>query len=155
MSYTDLVKVARKVIRTLDRLKLPSKPVIVFDIDNILLDSAKTIIYPIFNIYNYARMLNITIAIITSRFGTKSIVEDTIKELKSNGIDTDGFLYFRNPSKIDYLKFKNSARANIVKRGYNIIMTLGCNDLDITGNNTGYGVKIPICEDANNDFYLV
>ena len=154
MSYTDLVKVARKVIRTLDRLKLPSKPVIVFDIDNILLDSAKTIIYPIFNIYNYARMLNITIAIITSRFGTQSVVKDTIKELKSNGIDTDGFLYFRNPSKIDYLKFKNSARANIVKRGYNIIMTLGCNDLDITGNNTGYGVKIPICEDTD-DFYLV
>ena len=140
----ELVKISRNAIRTLDNIILPNNPVIVFDIDNTLLDSKREIIDPIRVIYYYACMLGITVMIITSRPGTPEVVNWTQNRLMEEGICKVKFYYFRKPENKNCLKFKENARRNIHKRGFNVVMSLGDQDYDISGKYAGIGVKIPI-----------
>jgi len=136
----ELVKISRNAIRTLDNIILPNNPVIVFDIDNTLLDWKRELIKPISVIYHYACMLGITVMIITSRPGTPEVINWTQSRLMEEGICEVKFYYFRKPDNKNCLKFKENARQNIHKRGFNVVMSLGDQDYDISGEYAGIGI---------------
>lgn len=148
----DLVKTSRYAIRILDTIKLNDKSVIVFDIDSTLIDSDNNVIQPIFTIYQYARMLNIKIVIITSRAGTPYVVDFTKKQLKDCGIIDIMLYYFRSPYKYNSWEFKRNARLNVHEKGYDIVMSIGDQDWDISGDYTGYGIKVPT-NNIYDDYY--
>lgn len=139
-----LTEISRYAIHTLDSITLPPNPVIVFDIDLTLLDNNNLVIKPIRVVYYYALMLGIKVVIITSRSGTKEVIELTRQQLNTAGITDISYWYFRNPSKYNNWSFKRKSRMNLHERGYNIVMSLGDQDWDIKNGYTGIGIKIPI-----------
>ena len=150
--YPKIVFEVRKAIKILDKLEYPKNPVIVFDIDNTLINHSKELIVPIYIIYLYASMLGITLAIITGRKGTPKNIEKTKLELHNMSIRDIGFLYFRPVNKPDCRRFKQKARLNIHERGYNIIMSIGDQDSDIEGEHTGIKIKVPTPPSHFGDF---
>lgn len=139
----EITAIARYAIRMLDSIELPYKPAIVFDIDFTLLDRYNNIIEHIRMIYYYACMLGITVVIITSRAGTKEVIELTQNIMSSYGLTEIRFWYFRKPDNYNNWSFKRNSRSDVHKRGYTIIMSIGDSDWDITGDYTGIGIKIP------------
>lgn len=141
--YNQINEISYKIIQHLDYMKLPYNPVVVFDIDNILLHSNGTSITPMLKVYNHVKKIGISPIIITNRLGILPIIEFTKNQLKNCGIDGYKSLYFRHPNKIDnpYM-YKKKARYNIHERGMNIIMTIGDKKSDI-GYYGGFGIIIP------------
>ena len=140
----ELVNIARFAIRNLDNLQLPSNPAIIFDIDNTLLHTDLTLIKPVYMIYLYALMLGIKVIIITNRYGSQYIIDETKKELENVGINDITDFYFRKKEINNPWKFKRHARLNVLQRGYNIVMSVGDQDWDIENSTGGISVKIPI-----------
>lgn len=142
--HNELVKVARFAIRGLDIIQLPQNPVIIFDIDNTLLHDDLTLIKPVYMIYLYALMLGIKVIVITNRYGSKHVIDQTQKELTNVGIHDITDIYFRRKEINNPWKFKRSARLNVLQRGYNIVMSVGDQDWDIENSTGGISVKVPI-----------
>lgn len=137
-----VVDVARHAIRTLDHTNIENNDVIVFDVDETLLDSNYNVITPILNVYFYARMIGIKIAIITAR--DEQIFETTKEQLYKAGITHVDFYYFRSANMLNPWTYKHNARIHLIMQGYRIIMSIGDQDWDIIGNEIGVGVKVPI-----------
>ena len=140
----DITNISRHSIRYLDNLKLPENPAIVFDIDNTLIDNTGKCIIPIAVLYHYAKMLGISPIIITSRVAIKNIIDYTLYQLKLYGILDYKLLFMRKNEQTDNWIFKQKSRKNAHDRGFNIIMSVGDSEWDITNGYTGYGVKIPL-----------
>jgi hypothetical protein len=138
-----LIELARYATRILDSIDLPDKPVIVFDVDSTLMDHENQVIKPIRTIYHYARMLGITVVIITSRVGNAEVINITRQQLKAAGVDEVGFWYFRKSTTYNHWSFKHNARLNIHERGFTVVMSLGDAPWDI-GEYGGIGMLVPI-----------
>jgi predicted secreted acid phosphatase len=111
-----------------------------FDIDDTLLTISGKKIKSIINLLNYAKRQGFVIIIITARedLGTNF----TIKQLYENQINYDR-LYLRPKNKDPY-SFKTNLKESIYKT-YNIpfVMSVGDQWLDVSGNYSGYGLKLP------------
>lgn len=146
--HSMLERVATSMKGTLDSLTLPNNPVIVFDVDNTLIDNYGKPLLPIIDIYHYARKKGIHIVIITARVGTPENIEYTRHQLRSYGIDNYLYMYFRHPQKgsdaTAQTKFKLLSRQNIHERGHTVIMSVGDMPWDI-GEYGGYGFQVPSC----------
>jgi hypothetical protein len=137
-----LTDIARYAIRTLDSLDLPDRPAIVFDVDSTLLDPENKVIKPIRTIYHYARMLGLSVIIITSRAGIQEVIDLTWQQLKVAGITDIEFCYFRQPTTYNNWSFKRNSRLNIHERGFTVVMSLGDEPWDI-GEYGGVGIIVP------------
>ena len=153
--YLTLVNIANRCIYLLSKIHNNKKPVVVFDIDNTLLDKNNKVIEPIRAVYYYCIMMGITTAIITSRSGNFKNIEVTKKQLKDAYIGDIGFLYFRRSSSTDPFISKEKARMNIEKRGYNIVMSLGDQEYDVSGKSCGIPVQIPRLNDIDLSYVIV
>lgn len=139
----ELVKISRYAIRVLDNTVFPINPVIVFDIDETLIDVLGNAIQPICTIYHYARMLGISIAVITARANVDIYVNIVKAHLAKLGISDVIRWYFRDPANLNYALYKEQARCDLVNSGYTVVMSVGDMDWDITGKHTGVPIKVP------------
>lgn len=137
-----LKETSQYAIQKLNSKKLPLKPAIIFDIDNTLIDEKNYLLQPISCIYHYAQMLNIQVFTITERFAEEIIIFNTISLMKSYGLQ-NSFYYFRKYSSKNIWSFKFNSRKDIVKRGYNIIMSVGDSNWDICGKYVGIPIRVP------------
>lgn len=53
--YTQISDISYQAIKTINNMVLPSNPAIIFDIDDTLINSVDKIIYPILNLYKFAK----------------------------------------------------------------------------------------------------
>lgn len=153
--YLTLINISNRCIHLLSKLKQVKMPVVVFDIDNTLLDKDYKVIEPIRAVYYYCNMIGVTTAIITSRKGNQKTIEITKKQLNDAYIGDIGFFYFRQPDREPFIS-KEKARLNIEKRGYTIVMTIGDQQYDISGKACGIPVQIPMLKtEIENSYVLV
>lgn len=139
-----LTKICKKSIDILSEMKLPLNPAIVFDIDNTLIDRKGECIEQIALLYNYAKMIGITLVLITSRLGTEKIINFTQNQLTYAKIKEYKFIYFKKYSDGDNWNFKRNARVDLHNKGFTTVMSVGDSDWDIYGDYTGISVKIPL-----------
>lgn len=133
-----------KVYNTLNIIKIPANPAIVFDIDDTLITSGGRCIQQTIDFYNYVKSRGIKTVIITNRGGTKDVIKYTIKQLDDCGVGRAEYMYFRLPDKDNPYRYKEKSRKNAHEEmGLNIIMSLGDMPWDI-GNYGGYGFIVPI-----------
>ena len=142
--YMQITDISYQAIKTINNMVLPSNPAIIFDIDDTLINSTDNIIYPILNIYKFAKVLNLTIIIITNRSGDKETIKFTLDQLQKHGITDYKSIYFRSPQKENNpWRFKQISRKSIYERGFNVIMSIGDQEWDI-GKYGGIGFILPL-----------
>lgn len=147
--YSMLERVADNIVGTLDSLVLPNNPIVVYDVDNTLIDNNGRPLVPIIQTYNYVKSKGINTAIVTARVGTSENVEYTRQQLSHHGINGYLYMYFRPVHNIGdaagqhYFKFKS--RKNIHERGHTVVMSVGDMPWDI-GEYGGYGIRVPTCK---------
>lgn len=142
--YIQITNISYKAIQTINNMVLPSNPAIIFDIDDTLIDSEDNIIYPILNIYKFAKVLNLTIIIVTNRSGDENSIKFTLDQLKKHNITHYKSIYFRSPERENNpWRFKEISRKNIFDRGFNVIMSIGDQQWDI-GKYGGVGFVLPL-----------
>jgi predicted secreted acid phosphatase len=120
-------------------------PTVMFDIDDTLLyvndDYSLTPIKSMIKLLNYCIRNGFIVLIITAR-DSRSLAQ-TKRDLSKNKINYD-YLYLRISPQDDYNTFKSD-----IKKMYmdyyelNIVMSIGDNDIDINGPNSGYSIKLP------------
>lgn len=135
----ELNKIVRTNISIIQSMKYRNNDIVIFDIDNTLLDSNGFRINPVITLFDFIKLMNVPIAIITSRIGTPENIKKTQKELYNNCILDYKYIYFLKPLDYNILEFKNNSQQDIVKKGYNIIMTVG----DLYTENVSINIKIP------------
>jgi hypothetical protein len=134
--------ISKKSIIALGTMVLPENPVVVFDIDETLLDRYGYCIHPIAILWNYTVMIGILPIIITNRTGIPYVINYTRDQLFVAGIHGVRFMYFRNIKTCDPWRFKENSRKNIMDSGYTTVMSIGDMEWDI-GLYGGIGVLLP------------
>ena len=120
-------------------------PTVMFDIDDTLLyvneDHTLTPIKSIIKLLNYCLKHKFKVLILTAR--DSSGTAHTQRELSKFGINYD-YLYLRNSPHDDYPTFKSDIKKMYLDH-YNLhtVMSVGDNDIDINGEYSGYGIKLP------------
>jgi predicted secreted acid phosphatase len=125
-------------------------PVIIFDIDDTLLDTAKVLkkfplmegIEPSITFLQYAKSIGYHIVIISARKEEKR--EQTIENLKKIGVDNFDQLILRSEEdlKITISAYKLNRR-KILNQDYDIVANVGDQISDFEGGHNGKIIKIP------------
>jgi predicted secreted acid phosphatase len=115
----------REINSIMDSIPVKPTSVIVYDIDDTLLDLSGNPIQHIVNTYNYAKSKGFLTAIITARPAIKENIERTIKQLEMNGIHDYICVYFRPVETQDVARYKMLSRKDLHDRGYNVSMSIG------------------------------
>ena len=119
-------------------------PTVMFDIDDTLLyvnpDNSLSPIKSMIRLLNYCINNNFIVLIITAR--SYSTLASTIKDLEKNKIHYH-HLYLRQSPKDDHSLFKANVKRDYTLHGFNIVMSVGDNDIDIIGDYSGYSIKLP------------
>lgn len=137
-----LMYIRDDTIRYLSEINKCDQCVVVFDIDETLLDLQGNVIPWIFDIYNYIKSSNIQIVLITYRLGTEICIKYTLEQLKNKNI-TDFFrIYFSPNITANPYIYKQNARRSLFEKNYHVIMSIGDEPWDI-GNYGGRGILLP------------
>jgi hypothetical protein len=138
----DLDKVSEQIIHFIDCLYVDKNSVIVYDIDNTLIDNQGNPMYPIIKTFYHAKSKGLKTGIVTARPGFPSNVERTKDELSKYFISDYEFLYFMPESmiqsNIEPGIYKLFARKDIYDRGFNTVMSIGDMPWDV-GLFGGFG----------------
>lgn len=127
---------------------ISKKNAVMFDIDDTLLYVKEnsnqlilTPIKPIIELLNYCIVKGLVVIIITAR---DSIYKDqTINDLNRNSINYS-FLYLRKNGEDDINTFKQSVKQYLYENHrLKIIMSVGDQNIDVSGSYSGYGIKLP------------
>lgn len=141
-----MYSIENSIIRMIDSISLPDNPVIIYDIDNTLIDSYGIPIFHILRTYHYAKKKGIGIVIITAREGNPTNIINTRLQLSKIGVKDDLLMYFRPENNIGDAKaqyeFKLKCRKDVYEKGYNTIASIGDMPWDI-GIYGGYGFIVP------------
>lgn len=138
MSFQKQVSIGMNIIDQAINNK-NKKCCVIFDIDDTLISSNdRSIIYPIYHLYQYARFHGIFTVLITARPGFMNNMKMTMEELKEKNISYD-LLYFKPPHMTDIEKYKMFARKEVYESGYTCIFSIG----DMYWDTGDYG-GIPI-----------
>ena len=135
----ELNKIVRTNISIIQKMKHKNNEIVIFDIDNTLIDSNGFRINPVITLFDFIKLINIPIAIITTRIGTPENIKKTQTELYNKCILDYKYIYFLKPLDYNILEFKNNSRQDLINKGYNIIMTIG----DLYMENVTINIKIP------------
>ena len=136
-------------INYLDLIEYNKNYCVMFDIDDTLIDSeTSNPIKPIVNLLKECNKRKLKVLIITARDDRYTL--ETIEELDKNGIYHNipnkkhyDFLYLRHSPKDDNEYFKSKLKEQLYNDGYITIMSIGDNLIDIIGEYSGYGIKLP------------
>lgn len=115
----------REINSILDSIPVKPNSVVVYDIDDTLLDLAGNPIEHIVRTYKYALSKGFLTAIITARPALKQNIENTVKQLESNGIHDYICVYLRPIDTNDVARYKMLSRKDLHDRGYNVVMSIG------------------------------
>ena len=126
------------IIKTIDSIPVKDNSVIVYDIDNTLIDQYGQPIQTIIYTYNYAKTKGLKPAIITARRSHDYVIQHTINQLKSVGVSDFFCIYFMPEEKTDQATYKFLSRKNLYDKGYQVEMSLGDMHWDI-GEYGGLG----------------
>lgn len=137
-----IINISRNYIRILDNITLHNNSVIIFDIDNTLIDKDGKCIIPISILYYYSKMIGCITVLLTER--KECVRKYTISQLKKCGIHDYEYLLMRDNYEEDIKNFKLQSRKKISDLGYKIVMTIGDKNFDICGGYNGISVKIPL-----------
>ena len=138
MSFQKQVSIGMNIIEQSINKK---KCCVIFDIDDTLIRSKdQSIIYPIYDLYEYARFHGITTVLITARPGFMNNIKITMEELKEKNISYD-LLYFKPPHMTDIEKYKMFARKEVNEAGYTCIFSIGDMYWD-TGDYGGFPILL-------------
>jgi len=122
-----------------------NNPSVMFDIDDTLIDSQSgKLIKPIVKLLNKCSSEGYGIVIITARDSKFS--KETESELYTKGIYYD-ILFLRNPKYDDFYTFKSKIKKKLSENDIDIVMSIGDNLHDISGDYSGYSIKLPNYED--------
>jgi predicted secreted acid phosphatase len=142
MNYELLEKISGQIKTYLDIVELPKNPVVIYDIDDTLIDDYGKPICPIIDTYRYARQKGIKTVLITARVGVPEAIKFTNEQLQKYGLCDNLYTYFRPPNRTDVERYKLMARQNIYEKGYNAVMSIGDMPWDV-GPYSGVGVLLP------------
>lgn len=108
-------------------------------------------IMPVLTLYQHAIARNIAVIFISERPNTPEIMSVTVKNLKSAGFEKWDQLILKplENNELSTQEFKTNARKHIVAMGYDIILNVGDQDVDLKGGYAQIKVKIP------NPFYEI
>jgi len=123
-----------------------SNPSVMFDIDDTLIDSQSgKIIKPIVKLLKKCASEGYGIVLITARDSRYS--KETEDELYNKGIYYD-ILFLRNPRYDNFYTFKSKIKKQLSDNDIDIIMSVGDQLHDISGEYSGYFIKLPNHEDT-------
>lgn len=131
----------KKIKSYIDSLYIKDNSVIVYDIDETLIDTNGNLIQPIVNTYNYALTKGLKISLITARPGFEENIEWTRDQLKQLGLNNYINIYFRVPERHDVWRYKTMARKNLWDQNYVVEMSIGDMAWDM-GEFGGLGILI-------------
>jgi hypothetical protein len=123
-------------------------PAVMFDIDDTLLEqpSGKPI-KPIIKLLNKCLRDKLIVLLITAR--DSDYYAETVEELRKNNIKY-GFLYLRKNGIDDIRTFKSLIKKKLAEENDIItIMSIGDNSIDVSGDYSGYYIKLPNHNDPN------
>lgn len=135
----ELNTIVRTNISIIQSMKYRNNAIVIFDIDNTLLDSNGFRINQVITLFDFIKLMNIPIAIITTRIGTPENIKKTQTQLYNNCILDYKYIYFLKPLDYNIIEFKNNSNQDIINKGYTIIMTIG----DLYMENVSINIKIP------------
>lgn len=135
----DTAKKAKKILLTIN---MPKNPLVVFDIDDTLIDLNQNCLEPIVDLYNTIKSMGISIILITNRVDNDYIALKTQEMLNKCNITGYDSIYFRPSNRLDFYNYKKEARISCHLRGFNVIMSIGDQPWDI-GDYGGVGIKLP------------
>ena len=141
----QLNKIARDTISIIQNIRHKKNDIIIFDIDNTLLDSNGFRINPIIALFDFVKLMNIPIAIITNRIGTPENIKKTQTQLYNKCILDYRYIYFLKPLDYNISEFKTNCYQDIIKKGYDIIISVG--DLYIEKNTIN--IRMPIINNTS------
>jgi acid phosphatase len=106
-------------------------------------------ITPTLKLFQFAKDKQIAVIFITGRFEAER--KSTIKNLEKAGYrGWDGLiLRSKEYERAKASDYKNAARKQLAQEGYDIILNIGDQKSDLTGENTGRNFKLP------NPFYFI
>lgn len=133
--------VANEIVRTINNTPIYPNSVIIYDIDDTLLDGQGSPIIPIIYTYQYAKNAGLIPVIITARPGTDQNIEWTKVQLENVGVSGYKYMYFRPYDNPDHSTYKLFARKNLFDRGYNTVISIGDMPWDI-GQYGGLGFQV-------------
>ena len=126
------------------------KPAVMFDIDDTILfvNEKNNTLKPIksmIKLLNLCINKGLLIILITARDSVYT--EQTIEQLNKYKINYS-YLYLRNAQTDNFYTFKAELKKKLsLKYNIEIIMSIGDNLIDIDGDYSGYGIKLPNKED--------
>ena len=119
-------------------------PTVMFDIDDTLLyvnqDNSLTPIKSMIKLLNYCITNKFIVLIVTARDSVG--LHYTLRELAQYGIRYD-YIYLRKSPQDNHSLFKANVKRDYALHGFNIVMSIGDNDVDIIGDYSGYCIKLP------------
>jgi acid phosphatase len=169
---SDCTEVVNDGIAYINKIKLSDKSAVVFDIDDtalsnyeqtksigfgfvykiwhqFILEGKAPAIKPTRDFYNFLISKNIHVIFLTGRYS--EMLDITKKNLVEQGYTKYDTLIIRNDAEknLTAAEYKTQKRAELVKKGYDVIACIGDQWSDLTGANTGYKLKLP------NYLYLI
>jgi hydroxymethylpyrimidine pyrophosphatase-like HAD family hydrolase len=118
-----------------------SNPSVMFDIDDTLIDSiTKKKIEPMIKLLNKCIKEDYSIIIITAR--DVQYTKQTKAELEKNGIKYN-LLFLRDPSRDYFHTFKSNIKKLLSEKDIDIVMSIGDQMHDVSGEYSGYYIKLP------------
>lgn len=141
---TSRTNAFHRIVKTINRLEKvhpTDKSIIVFDIDDTLLDRQGKNIDPIVQAYHYSVKKGWKPVIITARIDNPENISRTRQQLHIAGIKDYLRLYFRPVHISDISRYKATARADLQNLGYKILLSVGDMPWD-TGIFGGIGIVI-------------
>jgi predicted secreted acid phosphatase len=139
LSYQDYVNKANHAFHALRSMNMPHNPVVIFDIDDTVIDSNGNSIMPIIGLCKAIIEAGIPVIFITARLYIA--MQYTIDQLENHGIKGYFGIYFRNNIMDDVVQFKKKSRQEVVEKlNKAIIMSVGDQLWDLA--ETGYNVLL-------------
>jgi FMN phosphatase YigB (HAD superfamily) len=115
--------------------------IVIFDIDDTLIDITGEPLYDVVEFYRYVRMIGFKTVIITAREGAQENINVTMRALQNIGISDYHRIYFRDASQLDVEQYKLNSRKKLFLDGFNAVMSIGDMNWD-TGLYGGIGIII-------------
>jgi predicted secreted acid phosphatase len=136
--YIQKINEAKDYLQTVE---IKENSIIIFDIDDTLVDYFGNLIQPVYDFYNYIKTLNIKPVLITAREGNNYNINWTISQLKNLNINDYLYAFFKSPNEYNIGKFKELSRKVFHDKGFNVLMSIGDTFWDV-GNYGGKSVLL-------------
>jgi hypothetical protein len=131
----------KKIIQVLSSLHKINNDIVVYDIDDTLIDNNGKPKSDIISTFHFAKTKGYDIAIITARPGYPNNLKWTVEQLKNFGLTGYKYLFMMPPEQKDPSLYKVSARKYLHTIGHRVVSSIGDMPWDV-GIYGGIGFKL-------------